>query len=1016
MNRSYGRIVLALGATLAAVAAPAPATAQYDTYFGQNKIAYDTFKWEVYHAPHFDIYYYAASAPFLDDIVSDAESQYVRLSKDLDHELRFRVPMVIYKTHAEFEETNISLEEIPEQVGGFSEPVQNRLVIPIDLPPDKLYALIGHELTHIFQFSMFFEGYLGRALRARLPQWLTEGMASYFGQDEENLDRMVIRDAVVNNVIPPIQHLNFPGYLNYRYGHAVFDFIEKKYGKEGVRNFIYEYRKVLLTGNIEKAVKEAFGIDIEAFNREFNRYLRKKYFPVLLEKKSPDDYGKEVGFKRPGIYTFSPTLSPSGELIATLATPKQQLDLVVLSAEDGKQIRNLTKGFTNRYRYLVTEAFAGKRDLSWSPTGDQIAVFVRKENWRELAIFNALKGKLERLIRIKGIAQCASPAFSPDGERIAFEGNKDGIVDIFEIDLKTKAIRNLTRDDDYDANPWYAPDGKSLLYDRRIGSAWKIFSVDAEDPARKTQLTFGTASDIQPSYSRDGKTVFFSSDRGGYGIFNVYALDLATGATVPYTDVVGGCFAPVEAAPAGDERQIVFAAFYDLTFRLYRMPLKKPETKPEATAAAATKTEETTPPATPPAPSPEAVTAEAKPFEPPLRLTTDAAHSKPYKLRWDIEAPSIAVGLADDGTFLSNVGVQFADLLGDHRVFLNFYSIASFSNFVVTYTNLKHRLHWGASVFDLRDYYLTSDGFNLNRRQAQRNTGFQVFADYPINHYYRVSASVGATDSTQDYFNGYVYNPSNLSIYPSFTTISDRFLFVSPAIVGDTTRWQEWGPYQGKRLKVGVDYGQNLGSDYPGNIVQYTLDFRAYKATTARSLLAFRALGILNKGGREIYYGIGGLNDLRGYDFRSLFGSNVAEMNVEFRFPLVDDVRFPVWVIRNVRGFFFVDSATAWLPGDRFYDPDLLGVRANFDPATGVVTPIRFHWWDRQNGRLQDLRASYGAGFQFFFLGGLQLNWAWAKRFPYTRYVPDPANPGTLMPVEADTGGFKSVFYITFDW
>ena len=86
-----------------------PASAQFSGYFGQNKIAYDKFRWKIYKAPHFDIYYYPESEPFLDDIVSYSESAYVRLSKELDHELRFRIPMIVYKTHGEFEETNIKI-------------------------------------------------------------------------------------------------------------------------------------------------------------------------------------------------------------------------------------------------------------------------------------------------------------------------------------------------------------------------------------------------------------------------------------------------------------------------------------------------------------------------------------------------------------------------------------------------------------------------------------------------------------------------------------------------------------------------------------------------------------------------------------------------------------------------------------------------------------------------------------------------------------------------------------------
>ena len=964
-----------------AVSTSGPVEAQYGSYFGQNKIAYDKFNWKVYKAPHFDVYYYPESEPFLDDIVSYAESAYVRLSKDLDHELRFRIPLVIYKTHGEFEETNINVEEITEDIGAFAEPIQNRMVVPIDQPPDKLYKIISHELTHIFQFSLFFEGYLGRALRARVPTWLAEGMASYFGQDEDNLDRMFIRDAVVNNNVPRLQDLDSLSYMNYRYGHAVFDYMEQEFGKEGVRNFVYEYRKVLLTGNIAKAVKEAFGTDIEAFNRNFNRFLRKKYFPVLLEKKSPDDYGKDIGVNKPGVFTLSPTISPSGELVAALASPKMELDLVVLSADDGKKVRNLTKGWTNKYRYLVSEGFSGRRDLSWSPTGDQIASLVRKENRRELAIFDSLHGKLERIIPLSGIAQAASPAFSPDGQRVAFEGNRNGIVDIFEIDLKTRAIRNVTQDDDYDGNPWYAADGATLLYNRRIGSSWKIFSVDLTDPTRKTQLTFGASLDLQPSYSTDGKTVFFASDRGGFGVFNIFALDLASGEMRQYTDVVAGCFAPVEMAPRDGERYLAFSAYFDGTFRLYRMPLRQAESRTAAESSGAT-------------------TPEAEPFAPPLNLKADTQNAKPYKLRWDLEAPSIGVGLANDGTFLSDVSLQFADLLGDHRVGVQFYSVANFTNFIVAYTNVKHRTQWGATVFDLRDYYLSSNGISIDRRQAQRSTGAEMFFQYPFNRYYRLDTSFVAVDRTQDLFVGY-----DVNFIPQFVTTSDRFLFVQPALVGDTTRYLSFGPFQGHRFELGATYGLNLGGDAPGNIEEFHLDFRAYKQLTRRSLIAFRVNGVVNKGERVTYYGVGGMNTLRGYDFRSFFGSNLTTANLELRFPLVDELRFPFGPIRNIRGFLFLDAGTAWLPNRQFYDPDTLLVRP--------VVP--FSWWDHANHRLQDLRGSYGAGFQFFFLGGIQLNWAWSKRLPYTSYVQDPSTLD-FVPVAADVGNVRSDFYITFDW
>ena len=117
MKSTTLRLILVAASILFCVG---PASAQR---FGKNKVTYERFDWHVYRSPHFDIHYYPSVEPFLDQLVSYAESAYAQLNKSLDHELRFRVPLVVYKTHGEFLQTNITLSELPEFVAAFSEPV-----------------------------------------------------------------------------------------------------------------------------------------------------------------------------------------------------------------------------------------------------------------------------------------------------------------------------------------------------------------------------------------------------------------------------------------------------------------------------------------------------------------------------------------------------------------------------------------------------------------------------------------------------------------------------------------------------------------------------------------------------------------------------------------------------------------------------------------------------------------------------------------------------------------------------
>ncbi|NIM01783.1 MAG: hypothetical protein GTN89_13355 [Acidobacteria bacterium] len=974
-------VLAALGVALLCVA---PLTAQ-SRGFGKNKVTYERFDWQVYRSPHFDIHYYPSIDPFLDQIVSYAESAYADLSKQLDHELRFRVPLVVYKTHGEFLQTNITLAELPEGVAAFAEPVQYRMVLPIDGPPDELYKLIAHELVHIFQYSMFYEGYLGRALRSNPPTWLIEGLASYLADDESTLDQMVIRDGVVNNNLPPIQSFNQVTFLTYRYGHAMFDYIEQEHGIEGLRSFLFEFKKVLLTGNLGRAVKEAFGYDIDELNRRFNRYLRKKYYRVLLEKKSPDEHAREIRPRKSRPPLMSPTLSPSGELVAALSAPALELDLVVFSAEGEDKARNVTKGFTNKYRNLVTNAFKGRRDLSWSPVADEVAVFVKRENKWPLLIMDALRGKIKRKINFDDIFECASPMFSPDGRRIAFEGNRNGVVDIFEYDLDSGEIRNLTRDDFFDANPWYAADGGSILYNRRIGSHWKIFSVDLADAEKKSQLTYGAHSDLQPSYSRDGKTIFFTSDRGEYDVYNIHSLDLETGDVAQYTDVVGGAFMPIEMSSRGDERFLVFNAFFEGTFRLYRMPLRAPELRI-------------------PAEERLNLSVEAEPFKPDLELSVDEAQKLPYKVKWDLEAPYVEVGVTDDGRFLSNAGLQFTDLLGNHRFLVSAFSVSEFASIQASYFNLERKYNWGGSVYDYREFFVDrSTGQTID--QTSRTTGASAFVERPFNRHYRFRSTLGYQDSSYLRIAGF-----DLLGLPTFTKIDDGLAFASVGLIGDTVRFQRWGPYHGKRFNIGVTYGKGVSGDFEGDSVRLDFDYRAYGRLTRRSLFALRLATLQNLGDRQFLYPFGGINQLRGYDYYEFTGTNLVWSNLEFRFPLVDLLAFPVLAIQDIRGILFLDLGAAYLDDELWINPNTGFVRVD---ETGQ--PIKFAFWDSENDRLQDLRGSYGVGFQFLFLGGLQFNWVWAQRLDFTDYAFDPTTM-TVVPVKGNSSGTRTQFYIAFDF
>src|ERR1700688_1926422 len=143
-----------VAALLLGQATVAAAQTQFIPYYGKNNIHYDTFEWHIYTTDHFEIYYYPELEQHLERVAGYAESAYQQISADLKHDLSFKVPLIIFKTHSEFEQENVAPGEAQEGVGAFAEPERNRMLLPIDDPTDQLYGLITHELTHIFEFDI----------------------------------------------------------------------------------------------------------------------------------------------------------------------------------------------------------------------------------------------------------------------------------------------------------------------------------------------------------------------------------------------------------------------------------------------------------------------------------------------------------------------------------------------------------------------------------------------------------------------------------------------------------------------------------------------------------------------------------------------------------------------------------------------------------------------------------------------------------------------------------------------
>ncbi len=140
-------------------------------------------------------------------------------------------------------------------------------------------------------------------------------------------------------------------------------------------------------------------------------------------------------------------------------------------------------------------------------------------------------------------------AASPDGKTLAF----DLFGVIWTLPVAGGKATRLTDDLTDGAQPDWAPDGKSLVFQSYRDGTFQIWTVNADGTGLK-QHTRGASDCREPRFSPDGRTVAFSSDRSGD--YAIHTLDVATGAIKLWASAEGQACEP---AWSPDGTKIAFA-------------------------------------------------------------------------------------------------------------------------------------------------------------------------------------------------------------------------------------------------------------------------------------------------------------------------------------------------------------------------------------------------------------------------------------------------------------------------
>lgn len=190
---------------------------------------------------------------------------------------------------------------------------------------------------------------------------------------------------------------------------------------------------------------------------------------------------------------------------------------------------------------------------AWSYDGQWLAFVSQRDGNREVYVMDA-EGQ-----RVRNVSQNPAddwtPAWSPDGRQLAFSSNRFGGWEIFLLDAdcvtsdnpcEEGALRQLTNDGGGNISPVWSPDGQRLLFSSKRDGNWEVYSM-AVDGTDVRRLTNNEESDLAPVWSPTGEMVAFESSRDGN--VEVYVMTAVGGnprnvSNMPFADDHGPTWSP----------------------------------------------------------------------------------------------------------------------------------------------------------------------------------------------------------------------------------------------------------------------------------------------------------------------------------------------------------------------------------------------------------------------------------------------------------------------------------------
>jgi hypothetical protein len=418
-----------------------------NTEFGKNRVQYHDFEWWEYETRNFIVYWTKEGRNIGQSVVQMAELDHEEIRSLMEYRISDKIEILVYTDLTDLKQSNIGKNQVFSNSKGITTIVDNKMFVYFDGDHNHLREQIRQGIARIYLNYMMYGGNIQEIVQnvvlLNLPEWFTEGLVSYVGEEWNTELDNELRDGILSGKYSSFQDLieDNPRLA----GHSFWYFISQNYGEATVSNLLYLTR---INRSVENGFLYVLGTSFYRISGSWFNFYKQHYSEdANVGNPLAATEGVPIKNKR-NIPLGQVRLSPNGKQIAYTTNELGKVRVYIQDV-DG---RNKKLVLRNSYKNVFQATDYNYPLLTWSKNGSQLAVIYEKRDEIKLLLHDVTGEKSETLL-IPTIYERILSADFVDNRQIAISAVKSGYSDIYLFDTRTRQSKEITKDyhDDIDA-------------------------------------------------------------------------------------------------------------------------------------------------------------------------------------------------------------------------------------------------------------------------------------------------------------------------------------------------------------------------------------------------------------------------------------------------------------------------------------------------------------------------------------------------------------------------------------